>query len=155
MDCSAPGLPVPHHLLEFAQVRVHWIGDAIQLFYPVSPPSPPAFSLSQQQGLFQWVASSFFFFSFPVSCLFVSGGQSIGVSALASVLPMNIQGWFPLGFTGLIFLLSKGFSRVFSSITFQKRQFFGAQPSLQFSSHISHLLERLQNHCRWWLQPWI
>ena len=64
--------------------------------------------------------------SFPVSWLFTSGGQSIGTSALASVLPMNIQGWFPLGLIGLISLLSKGLSRVFSSTTFWKHQFFGA-----------------------------
>ena len=58
--------------------------------------------------------------SFPMSCLFTSGGQSIGVSASASVLPMNIQNWFPLGSTGLISLLSKGLSRVFSSTTVEK-----------------------------------
>ena len=68
--------------------------------------------------------------SFPMSWLFASGGQSIGVSALASVLPMNIQGWFPLGLTGLISLLSKGLSRVFSNTTIQKHQFFSTQPSL-------------------------
>ena len=62
--------------------------------------------------------------SFPVSRLFASGGQSTGVSASASVLPMNIQGWLPLGFTGLISLLCKGLSRVFSSTTVQKHQFF-------------------------------
>ena len=69
------------------------------------------------------------FFS-PVSQLFTPGDQSIGVSASVSVLPMNIQGWFPVGWTGLISLLSKGLSRVFSSITVQKHQFFGLQPSL-------------------------
>ena len=67
--------------------------------------------------------------SFPMSQLFVSGGQSIGVSASASVLPMNIQDWFPLGLTGLISLGSKGLSRVFSSTTIQKHQFFGTQLS--------------------------
>ena len=65
--------------------------------------------------------------SFPMSQFFTSGGQSIGVSASASVLPMNIQDWFPLGWTGLISLLSKGVSRVFSNTTGQKHQFFGAQ----------------------------
>ena len=65
--------------------------------------------------------------SFPVSWLFTSGGQSIGVSAAASVFPMNIQGWFPLGLTGLISLQSKGLSRVLSSTTVQKHQFFGTQ----------------------------
>ena len=74
--------------------------------------------------------------SFQMSQLFASGGQSIGVSASTSVLPMNIQGWFPLGPTGLIFLQSKGFSRVFSNTTVQQHQFFGAQPSSQSNSHI-------------------
>ena len=74
--------------------------------------------------------------SFPMSQLFASGGQRIGASALASVLAMNIQGWFPLGLTGWIFLLSKGLSRVFSSTTFWKHQFFGTQPFLWFNSHI-------------------
>ena len=62
---------------------------------------------------------------FPMSWLFISGGQSIGTSASASVLPINIQGWFPLGLTGLISLMSKGLSRVFSNTTIQKHQFFG------------------------------
>ena len=68
--------------------------------------------------------------SFQMSQLFASGGQSIGSSASASILPMNSQGWFPLGLTGLISLLSKGLSRVFSSTTIQKHQFFGFQSSL-------------------------
>ena len=66
---------------------------------------------------------------FPVSQLFASSSQSIGASALASVLPMSIQGWFPLGLTGLISLLSKGLSRVLFSTTVWKHQFFGTQPS--------------------------
>ena len=73
--------------------------------------------------------------SFPTSQLFTSGGQSIGVSASTSVLPMNIQDWFPLGLTGLIFVQSKGLSRVFNT-TAQKHQFFGVQPSLWSNSHI-------------------
>ena len=72
---------------------------------------------------------------FPMSQLFASGGQSIGVSASASVLPMNIQNWFPLGWTGLISLQSKGLSRVFFSAAVQKHQFFSAQLSLQSNSH--------------------
>ena len=72
--------------------------------------------------------------SFPVSQFFASGGQSIGLSA--SVLPMNIQDWFPLGWTSWISLQSKGFSRVFSNTTVQKHQFFGAQLSLWSNSHI-------------------
>ena len=74
--------------------------------------------------------------SFSMSQLFASGGQSIGVSASASVLPMNIQVWFPLGWTAWISLQSKGLSRVFSNTTVQKYQFFGTQPSLWSSSNI-------------------
>ena len=82
--------------------------------------------------------------SFPMNQFFTSGGQNIGVSASASVLPMNIQSPFPLGWTGLISLVSKGLSCVFSSTTVQKHQFFGAQTnSLWFSSHIcTWLLEK-------------
>ena len=98
MDCSTPGFPVLHYLLKFAQTHVHWLSDAIQPSHLLSPPSPPALNLSQR-----WV--------FPTSRLFASGGHSIGASA--SVLPMNIQGWFPLWLTGLIPFLSKGVSRVF------------------------------------------
>ena len=74
--------------------------------------------------------------SLPMSQFFASGGQIIGASTSVSVLPMNIQGWFPLGLTGLISLMSKGLSRVFSNTTVQKHQFFGTQLSLWFNSHI-------------------
>ena len=74
--------------------------------------------------------------SFPMSQLFASGGQSIGVSALASVLPMNTQDWSSLGWTGWISLQSKGLSRVFSNTTVQKHQFFSTQLSSQSNSHI-------------------
>ena len=74
--------------------------------------------------------------SFPMSQLFAWGGQSIGVSALASVLPMNTQDWSPLGWTGWISLQSKGLSRVFSNATVQKHQFFGAKLSSQSNSRI-------------------
>ena len=84
--------------------------------------------------------------SYQMSQLFISGGQSIGTSASASVLPMNIgliglniQDWFPLGLTGLISLLSKGLSKVLSSTTIWKHQFFGAQPSLWSNSQILSL----------------
>ena len=81
--------------------------------------------------------------SFPVSQLFAWGGQSIEVSALASFLPKNAQDWFPLGWTGWISLQSKGLSRVFSNTTVQTHQFFGAQLSSQFNSHIhTWLLEK-------------
>ena len=86
--------------------------------------------------------------SFQMSQLFTSGGQSIGASASTSVLPMNAQDWFPLGWTGWISLQSKGLSRVFSNTTVQKPQLFGAQLSLQPNSHIhTWLLEK-----RW---PWL
>ena len=124
MDCSTPGFSVLPYLLEFAQTDVHWVGDAIQTSHPLSPFS----------SCLQYFPASG---SFPMSQLFTSGGQSIGASALASVLPMNIQGWSPLGLTGLISLLSKGLSRVFSKTTVQKHQFFGAQPSLWYNSHIN------------------
>ena len=77
--------------------------------------------------------------SFPMSQLFAWSGQSIRVSALASVLPMNTQDWSPLGWTGWISLQSKGLSRVFSNTTVQKHQFFGAQLSSQSNSHIHTL----------------
>ena len=74
--------------------------------------------------------------SFPMSQLFTWAGQNIGVSASASVLPRNTQGWSPLEWTGWISLQSKGLSRVFSNTTVQKHQFFGGQPSSQSNSHI-------------------
>ena len=81
--------------------------------------------------------------SFPVSQFFSSGGQNIGASASASVFPTNIQGWFPLGLIGLISLLSKGHSGVFSRTTAWKHQFFSAQPSLWSNSHVlTWLLEK-------------
>ena len=128
MDCSTPDFPVHHQLLEFAQTHVRRVGDAIQPSHLLSSLSPPALHLSQDQG--------FLFFFFQLSQFFISGGQSIGASASASVLPMNIQVWFPLGLTGLISLQSKGLSRVFSNTTVWKYQFFGAQPSLWSISHI-------------------
>ena len=125
MDCSTPGIPVLHHLTEVAQIHVHWVGDAIQSSYPLSSLSPPAFNLS-------FPSSG----SFLMSQLFTSGGHSIGASASASVLPMSVKGWFPLGLTGLTSLLSKGLSRVFSNTTVKKHQFFGALLFLLSSSHI-------------------
>ena len=118
MDCSKPGSPVLHNLLEFVQIHTHWVDDAIQPSHPLLP----LFSFCLQS----FPASG----SFPMSQFFSSGGQSIRASALARVLPMNIQGWFPLGLTGLISLLSKGLSRVSFSTTIWNRQFFGVQASL-------------------------
>ena len=117
MDCSMPGSSVLHHLPEFAQIHAYWVSDAIQPSHPLPPASPPAINLFQHQG-------------FSNECLFLPGGQSIGVSASASVLPMNIQGSFPSGLTGLISLQSKGFSKVISSTTIWNHPFFGTQSSL-------------------------
>ena len=128
-----PGFPVLHHLPE----HVHWISDTVQ-------PSHPLLCSSFHLQSFPASGSS------PVSQLFTSGGQSFGSSASASVLPLSIQSWFPLGLTGgLIFLLSKGLSRVFYRTTVQK-QFFGVLPSLGSISHIHiWLLERLYPWLYW------
>ena len=130
MVCSTPGFPVLHHLLGLAQIHVHWVSDAIQQSCLLSSPCPPA-------SIFLSITS------FLTSWLFTSGGQSIGASASASVLPMNIQDWFPLGLTVLI-LQSKGLSIVFSNTTVQKHQFFCIQALLWSNSHIyTWLLEKL------------
>ena len=105
--CSTPGLPIHHQLLELAQTQVHRVSDAIQPSSSVIPFS---------SGLQSFPASG----SFPMSQFFATGGQSTGASASASVLLMNIQDWFPLGWTGLIFFQSRGLSRVFSNTTVQK-----------------------------------
>ena len=122
MNCSTPGLPVHHQLTEFTQTHVHWVGDdpTVSSVVPFSshPQSLPASG------------------SFQMSQLFASGGQSIGVSASPSGLPMNTQDWSPLGWTGWMSLQYKGLSRVFSNTTLQKHQFFGAQLSLYSNSHI-------------------
>ena len=111
MDCSMPGFPVLHHFPESTQTRVLWVSDAIQASHPLSSPSPPAFNLSQHQGLFQWVNSS---------------------HQVAKVLEFQLQdqsfqwysGWFPLGLTGLISLKYKGLSRVYSSTTICRHKFW-------------------------------
>ena len=108
MDCCTPGSPVFDSLLEFAQIHVHWVDDA---------------NISSSTASFSFCFQAFpVLESFPMSWLFASGGQCIGVSASASVLPVNIQDWFPLGLTGLIPLQFKGPSRVFSNTTVQKHQ---------------------------------
>ena len=118
MNHSTPGLPIHHQLLEFTQTHFHWVSDAIQPSHPLSSPSPPAFNLSQHQGLFKWVSS---------------------LHQVAKILEFQLQqqpfqripqDWFPLGWTGWISLQSKGLSRVFSNTTVQKHQFFSAQLSL-------------------------
>ena len=128
MDCSIPGFPVHHQLLEFGQTHDHGVSDTIQSSHP-----HPFFCLQS------FPASG----SFPMNQFFTSGDQSIRVSASASALPMNIQDWFPLRLTGLIFLQSKGVSGVFFNTTVQKHQFFGTQLSLWSNSHIhTWLLEK-------------
>ena len=130
--CSTPCNPMKYstlgfadllYLSELAQTHVHPVNDAIQPSHPLWSPSPPHLNLSQHQGLFQSVGSShqvakYWSFSF------------------SNVLPMNIQDWFPLGWTDWISLQSKGHSRVFSSTTVQKHKFFSTQLSLQSDSHI-------------------
>ena len=130
MVCRTPGLPLLHCLPQLAQTHVHrsqWCHSIV-----LSSVSP--FSCPQS---FPTLGS------FPVNQLFTSGGQNLRGSAWASVLPMNIQGWFPLGLTGLISFVSKGLSRVFSTTTtVQKHQFCSTQSPLWSNSHIhTSLLE--------------
>ena len=137
MNHSTPGLPFHHQLPEPTQTHVHWVSDAIQPSHPLSSPSscPQSFPASG---------------SFQMSQLFAWGGQSIGVSASTSVLPMNIQDWSPLGWTGWISLQSKGLWRVFSNTTVQKHQFFGAQ--LYVASLVVQRLKRLPAMQATWVQ---
>ena len=146
--CSSPPLFNAPFIIIF-QFSRSVVSDSLQphgLQYARLPcPSPTPRVYSNSCPLSQWchpiISSSFIPFSsclqsfpasgsFPMSQFFASGGQSIGISALASVLPMNIQNWFPLGWTAWISLQSKGLSRVFSNTTVQKHQFFGTQLSL-------------------------
>ena len=124
MDCSTPGFPVLHHLLELAQTHVHWVGDVIQPSSPLSSPFPLALNLSQHQSLFQWVSCSHQ----------VAKGlehQSFSISPSnedSGLISFRIE-WFDL-------LAVQGLSRVFSSTTVWKQQFFGTYPSLCSNSHI-------------------
>ena len=120
LNHSMPGLPVHHQLPEYTQIHVHGVSDAIQPSHPVIP-------FSSHLQFFP--ASG----SFQMSQFFTSGGQSIGVSASASALPVYIQDWFPLGWTGWISLLLDSQE---SSATLQFKQFFGAQLSSPSNSHI-------------------
>ena len=118
MDCSTPGSPVHHQIPKLAQTKVYRISDAIQSSRPLSSsPSPPAF----------------IFFSIRIfsneSVLHIRWPKYWNFNSIIN-LPVNIQDWFPSGWTGLISLLSKGLSRVFSNTTVQKHQFFGTQLSL-------------------------
>ena len=131
MNHSAPGLPVHHQLQEFTRTHVHWVGDAIQSSHPMLYPSPPAFNLSQQQGLFKWVSSLH---------------QVAKVLELKfNISPSNEHpGLISLSMDWLDILQSKGPLRVFSNTTVQKHQFFSAQLSLYSKSHIhTWILEKL------------
>ena len=123
MDCSMPGLSVYHSSWGLLKLM------SIELVMPSNYSSPVIPFSSCLQSC---PATG----SFSMSQFFTSGSQSIGASASASVLPMNIQNWFPLGWTGWISMQSKGLSRVFSNTTVQKHQFFGAQLSLWSKCHI-------------------
>ena len=123
MNCSMPGLPVHHQLPEFMQTRPSswWCHPAISSSVVPFSSCPQSLPASE---------------SFPMSQLFVCGGQSTGVSALASVLPKNTEDRSPLEWTDWISLQSKELSRVFSNITVQNPQFFNTQLSSQSNSHI-------------------
>ena len=122
MNCSIPGLPVHHQLPEFTKTHIHRVSDAIQPSHPLVPFSSCPQSLPASESL-------------PMSQVFSWGGQSTGVSALASCLPKNTQGWSS-EWTGWISLQSKRLSKVFSNTTVQKHQFFSTQLSSQSNSHI-------------------
>ena len=123
MNCSTPGLPVHHQLPDFNLTHVHRVSDAIQPSHALLSPSPPA---SSPTSIRVFSSESTLHMRWP----------NTGVSASASVLPVNTQDWSAIGWTGWISLQSKGLSRVFSNTTVQKHQFFGAQLSSQSSSHI-------------------
>ena len=114
MNCNTSGLPLHHQLPEFTQTHVHWVGDAIQPSHPLSSPSPPAFNLSQHQGLFLWVRS--------LQQVAKNWSFSFNISPSS-----EHPDWFPLGGTVWISWQSRGLSRVFSNTTVQKHQFFCAQ----------------------------
>ena len=131
MNWNTPGLPVHHQLPEFTQTEVHRVCDAIQPSHLRSSPSPPAPNPTQHE-------------SFPMSQFFAWGGQSTGVSALASFLPKKSQGWSPSERTGWISLQSKGLSRVFSNTTVQKRQ--SSVLSLLHSPTLTSIHDHRKNH---------
>ena len=128
MDCSMPGSSFLHYqsVLKFMSIELVMLSKHLILCCPLLLPS-----IFSARG------------SLLVSWFFIYGGQSTGASALISVLPMNGQGWFPLGLIGLISLQSRGLSRVFSNTTISKYQIFGVQPSFRHKSHVcTWLLEK-------------
>ena len=132
MDCSTPAFPVYHQLPVLTQTHLYRVGNAIQLSH-LSSPSLPAFNLSQHQDLF------------PKRQFFTSGGQSIGVSAWASILPISTQDWFPLGWTGWISLQSKGLSRNFSNKNLLQQESPAPQLNSIDSSVLSFLIVQLSH----------
>ena len=142
MGYSITGSPVLHHLPELAQTHVTELVMPSNHLILCCP-------LLLLLSIFPSIRA------FPMTWLFTSGGQSIGASASTSVLPMNIQGWFPLGLAGLISLLSRGLSTVFSSTTIWKHQFFGTQPSLWSNSHIRTWLPERPVPDYWGKNSWI
>ena len=137
MNCSTLDFPLPFTVSftsVFHQTHVHWVDDAIQPYHPLLPPFPPTLSLSQDQGLFQWVSSS---------------------HQVAKVLELQLQyqsfqwvykGWFPLGLTNLNSLLSKGLSKVFSSTT---ETISSSQKvlSLLYGLNLTSIHDYWKNHC--------
>ena len=133
MNCRMPEMLVIHCVLEFTQSHAHCVNGATQPFHSLSLSSPPDLNLSQHQGLFQWVGS------------LLTGSQRIGALASASVLPVNIQGWCPLGWTAWISLQTKGLS-VSPSTTVRKHQFFDSRTFLWPNSYT----------CTWLMEkPWL
>ena len=135
MDCSMPGFPVYHQLSELAQTHVYGVGYAIQPSHPLLSPSP-VFDLSSG--------------SFQMSQLYASGGQSIGASASASVLSMNIQDWFPFGWTGWISFQFKRLSRVFSNTTVQSIN--SSVLSFLYSPPLTSIHDHWENHSFDWME---
>ena len=129
MYCSMPGLPVHHQLLKFTQALVHWVGDAIQPSHPLSPPSPLAFNLSQV------------FSNKSALCIRC---QTIGVSASASDLPVNIHDWFPYGLTGLISCSPRDSQE--SSPTPQFKSINSSVLSFLYSPTLTSIHDHWKNH---------
>ena len=135
MNCNMPGFPAHHQFPEFTQIHVHWVGDAIQSSHPLSSPSPPAFNLSQHQGLFKWVSYSH---RWPKDWSF---SFSIKASNEYSGLISFRMDWLDL-------LVVQGTLRVFSNTTVQKHQFLNAQ---LYSPTLTSIHDYWKNHSltRW------
>ena len=132
MDCSTPGFPVHHQLLELTQTHVHQVGDAIQPSHPLSSPSPPAFNLSVNQGLFKWVSSSH------------QVAKVLEFQLQKSVLPMNSQDWSPLGWTGCISCSPRDSHE--SSPTPQFKSINSSALSFLYSPTLTSIHDHWKNH---------